>query len=464
MASLFELPITIYSEITPYNDVLSKARCRVFYKYENRNGTYITDEFSEKLISSAAYAPIKGIYIEDDFSDHGYTNSQGRIYGIIPESFNFAWEKHLDSDGVEREYACFDVLLFTALYGDEGKSIVGKSLSMELYEPTLTFHRAVYNGLPYIVFEDGCFLGLQVLGDKVEPCFQGAAFYSKQDLQDTIESAIQKIKQYSVDLVQGENSNMDTQYKLSHNATFNALWTLLNPDFDKTWDLNYEICDVYDDYALVYDCKNRKYERAYYTKNDAEDSVEITEQVAAYVLDVTEAEKATLDTLRTLNGGTYELVSEELEKASENFTKISTLETENVKLAEENDKLTLEAEVQKANFEALQSSFDLAQAAQEDLTNQVNDLNAQLGILTQFKENVERKNKEAVINEYAGKLSNETLESYKAKVDEYSLIDLDKELAYELKNTNFSLFDTQNMNIIPKEVDPNGIEGILSNY
>lgn len=36
MASLFELPITIYSEITPYNDVLSKARCRVFYKYENR--------------------------------------------------------------------------------------------------------------------------------------------------------------------------------------------------------------------------------------------------------------------------------------------------------------------------------------------------------------------------------------------------------------------------------------------
>ena len=50
MASLFELPVTIYSEITPYNDVLSKARCRVFYKYENRNGTYITDEFADKFL------------------------------------------------------------------------------------------------------------------------------------------------------------------------------------------------------------------------------------------------------------------------------------------------------------------------------------------------------------------------------------------------------------------------------
>lgn len=44
----------------------------------------------------------------------------------MPENPNFAWEKHLDEDGIEREYACVDVLLFTALY-KEANDIINKS-------------------------------------------------------------------------------------------------------------------------------------------------------------------------------------------------------------------------------------------------------------------------------------------------------------------------------------------------
>ena len=58
----FEFPVSVYGKLEKYNDVLSKGRCRIFYKYGNRNGTYITDEFSEKLLSTIAYAPVKGIY------------------------------------------------------------------------------------------------------------------------------------------------------------------------------------------------------------------------------------------------------------------------------------------------------------------------------------------------------------------------------------------------------------------
>ena len=32
------------------------------------------------------------------------------------ENPNFAWEEHLDTDGVVRTYACVDCLLFTGLY------------------------------------------------------------------------------------------------------------------------------------------------------------------------------------------------------------------------------------------------------------------------------------------------------------------------------------------------------------
>ena len=133
-----EFSVNVYGNLEKYNQTLSKARLRTFYKYFNRNGSYISDEFAQKLIDSAPYTPIKGIYdnFNDDYSDHGSRREQGRIYGIVPENPNFAWEKHKDEDGIEREYACFDVLLFTALY-DEASEIIGKSQSMELYEPSI---------------------------------------------------------------------------------------------------------------------------------------------------------------------------------------------------------------------------------------------------------------------------------------------------------------------------------------
>ena len=124
----FEFPVTVYGNIEKYNEVLSKARLRVFYKYLNRNGTFISDDFAEKLLASIPYAPIKGIYSQNDkdFLDHGAARDLGRIYGIVPENPNLTWEDHLDEDGVVRTYACVDVLIFTALY-KEANEIVGKS-------------------------------------------------------------------------------------------------------------------------------------------------------------------------------------------------------------------------------------------------------------------------------------------------------------------------------------------------
>lgn len=177
-----EFPVTVYGSVNQLTPVISTARCRIFYKYGNRNGTYITDEFAEKLIASLPYTPVKGIYDdnESDYTDHGYKRSLGRIYGIVPENPNFAWEKHMDDDGVEREYACCDVYIFTALYEEAGEAI-SKSQSMELYEKTITGGWKVIDGKKWFVFEDGCFLGLQILGSDVEPCFEGAAFYTKAE-------------------------------------------------------------------------------------------------------------------------------------------------------------------------------------------------------------------------------------------------------------------------------------------
>lgn len=454
MNKINEFSVSVYGEITQYNDVLSKARCRILYKGKNRNGSYINDTFADKLLSTLAYVPVKGIYDGDDYTDHGERRDEGRIYGIVPETYNLSWENHIDKDGVERLYACCDVLLFTAIYA-EANEIVGKSLSMELYEPSMKYHEAYVDGQICAVFDDACFLGLQALGDDVEPCFEGASFFS---LQKSIEDTINHIKSFSYKGGQSEMAKIN--FKLSDDQKFDALWNLLNPEFTEEggWMCSYGISSVYDDYALAFSYESGNYERIYYTKDDATNMVEITDRVTVYVVDVTEAEKGALDTLRALNGGTYELVSENLTNADENAAKVEELDAKVEEYTNTISTLETEAEEKNTALETATSERDEAQSALNTLTEEVEGLRA-------YKADVENQQKEAVIAEYADKLSDEVIDAYKAKIGEYTVLDLDKELAYELKQTNPSVFTSAQPEVrIPKEINTSGIEDILSRY
>lgn len=443
--SLYEFPVSIYGSLEKYNDVLSKARCRIFYKYENRNGTYISDEFAEKLLSTLPYAPVKGIYNDQngDYSDHGTERDQGRIYGIVPENPNVAWEPHLDEDGVERVYACTDVLIFTALYEEAG-DIVGKSQSMELYGPSLKYHEAIIRDRRFIVFDEGCFLGLQVLGDNTEPCFEGASFYT---LQSVIENAINIIKQYGGTKMQGIN------FKLSDDQKFNAIWALLNSEYNEegNWTVTYSISAIYDDYALAYSYETGEFYRAYYTKNDESDMVELGDVVKCYILDVTESEKQTLDTLRALNGGTYELVSDVLVNAQENLDKNSEF---SAKIDELNETIaTLNTE-----NSGICERYTEAQQSIASLQEENESLNA-------YKLNIETQQKNAVIDEYGEHLDEEILNKYREHIADYTCEELDMHLAYELKKNNSSIFNKdENSGFVPKDVPTDGITAILSKY
>lgn len=451
---LLEFPISIYGEAEKVNDVLTKARCRIFYKLENRNGTYISDDFANELISTLHYVPVKGIYEGNDYTDHGQSRTEGRIYGVVPESNNFAWETHLDEDGVERTYACSDVYLFSALY-PEASEIVGKSLSMELYEPSLQYHMAIIDGIKYAVFDHGSFLGLQILGDNVEPCFEGASFFS---LQKTIEDAIQKIKEYSN---RGGKSEMPKiNFKLSDSQKHDYIWTLLNDEYNEenNWTVTYGICDIYEDYALVRNYETGKFERVFYKKNDENDSVELGERVTVYIVDVTESEKNTLETLRHLNGDTYELVNENLENAEKNANDCAEFSTKIEELNGVITTLNTEAENAQAKIADAEAQYTAAQ-------EQISTLSTENEALKVYKKSVEDQSKEAVISEYTDKLSEETLEAYRDKFDEYTAEELDMHLAYELKKSNSSVFtQTPKAGFLPKDSGRSGVEEILARY
>ena len=447
-----EFPVTIYGNLKELNPVLSKARCRIFYKYENRNGTYITDEFAQKLISSLPYTPVKGIYdnFDEDYTDHGLKRDLGRIYGIVPENPNFSWEKHLDEDEIEREYACCDVYIFTALY-EEASQIVGKSQSMELYQPSIKGDWAIINGKKLFKFEDGCFLGLQILGDDVEPCFEGAAFFT---FYNDLKNAIKKLERYSLDSnIKGGKSEMTKlNFKLSDSQKHEAIWVLLNDQYteENNWEITYTILDIYDDYALVYSYEAGSYERVYYTKNDETDSVELGARKKCYVIDITEEEKTALEALRAFNGGTYE-------KIDENIQEINTIKQQNSEFSIKIEELNNTVSTLTTERDTSVENYNNAQAQISTLTNE-------LETLKDYKNSVETQEKEQVIASYSELLNNEILDSYKSKISEYSsATELDKELAYELKKTNLEVF-TKTPQYLPKDTPNTGIEAILAKY
>ena len=447
-----EFPVTIYGNLKELNPVLSKARCRIFYKYENRNGTYITDEFAQKLISSLPYTPVKGIYdnFDEDYTDHGSKRDLGRIYGIVPENPNFSWEKHLDEDEIEREYACCDVYIFTALY-EEASQIVGKSQSMELYQPSIKGDWAIINGKKLFKFEDGCFLGLQILGDDVEPCFEGAAFFT---FYNDLKNAIKKLEKYSLDSnIKGGKSEMTKlNFKLSDSQKHEAIWVLLNDQYteENNWEITYTILDIYDDYALVYSYEAGSYERVYYTKNDETDSVELGARKKCYVIDITEEEKTALEALRAFNGGTYE-------KIDENIQEINTIKQQNSEFSTKIEELNNTVSTLTTERDTSVENYNNAQAQISTLTNE-------LETLKDYKNSVETQEKEQVIASYSELLNNEILDSYKSKISEYSsATELDKELAYELKKTNLEVF-TKTPQYLPKDTPNTGIEAILAKY
>lgn len=449
--------VTTYGNVETVTDTISKCRVRIFYKGMNRNRTYISDDFANQLISSLPYAPIKGIfnYGEVDFEDHGEDNTDGRIYGIVPETHHFAWEKHVDEDGVEREYATADVYLFTGLY-PEASLIPGKSQSMEIFRGSLKgeWRISENDGKPYFHFLKGSLVGLQTLGRDVEPCFEGSAFFS---LRKDLQNCVNYIKQLDNTIKKEEGEKMDkTLFRLSDNEKADILFDLINPNYNEegNWELNGIITDVYDDYALY--VNKAGYHRVYYTKDG--DNITLGEIIDVKITDVTASEYSALEAMKAISG-TYE-AAQEAYTALEG--KVNELEKEKTAFEAEKETLTkekteLEGKVAKFESEktALEATISEKEAKITEYETQISDLTAENvrledeknNIISEnesletFKKNVETEKKTAIINEFSAHLTDEQIENFKNAMDNFEVADFKKEVctaAYDADPTIFA--------------------------
>ena len=188
-----------FINIQPYNPLISECDVKVLYLGQNRNGTAINKETAIKMANSLPGTPIVGAYREEieDFGDHGevLTIEDGEIkftcktvpFGFVSPTAKVWFKDFVDTDKfgneIERTYLMTQGYLWTGQY-EESKSILaeGKGQSMELDGDTLKGEWATdsNSGVEFFIINDAIFSKLCILGDEVEPCFEGAAITSPE--------------------------------------------------------------------------------------------------------------------------------------------------------------------------------------------------------------------------------------------------------------------------------------------
>ena len=216
--------VVIMSPAEPINGTsgLNRLKVGVFTKYGNRNGSYIKDDIAEMLIQSAIKGdtPVVGFFDPESKSWAGHTGpTLASAYGYV-EYFD-GWQPFTDTDGVEREYAVFSVVLFTK-YFNEANFVVGQNQSMELDINSIEGDWANIGDTEYFVYTKAEIMGLCIIGDH-EPCFSVSSFFSKND--DTYKSQYEKFSSLLADLKakveEAENQPQGGEQKMDDNILQN---------------------------------------------------------------------------------------------------------------------------------------------------------------------------------------------------------------------------------------------------
>lgn len=176
------------------NPLMSSCEIKVLYLGENRNHSFITKEVATEMAKTLRGAPIVGYYKEEkgDFVDHGQQmiiDDEGvkfkcltTPYGFVSPDAKVWFQTFEDTDdfgNVEtREYLMTTGYLWTGQFKECDLAIKeGRPHSMELDEETLNGHWETNkkNGMDFFIINDAVFSKLCILGDDVEPCFEGSS-------------------------------------------------------------------------------------------------------------------------------------------------------------------------------------------------------------------------------------------------------------------------------------------------
>lgn len=178
------------------NPGISKCEIKVMYLGKNRNGSFIDKNTAIQMANSLPATPIVAAYNEnkEDFGDHGEVLhiEDGEVkfscktvpYGFVAPDAEVWFQKFDDTnefgETTTREYLMTTGYLWTGQYPELDKCInQGQGQSMEIDDVDGHWTKDS-NDIEFFIINDAIFTKLCILGDDVEPCFEGASVTSPE--------------------------------------------------------------------------------------------------------------------------------------------------------------------------------------------------------------------------------------------------------------------------------------------
>lgn len=189
-----ESPEFINLQPLDVNPLMSQCEIKVLYVGENRNRSFISKEVATDMAKTLRGAPIVGYYKEqkEDFADHGHQmiiDDEGIKFECLTVPYGFVspdakvWFQTFDDTDdfgnvTQREYLMTTGYLWTGQF-EECKLALqgGRPHSMELDEESLAgrWETNSKTNMDFFIINDATFSKLCILGEDVEPCFEGAS-------------------------------------------------------------------------------------------------------------------------------------------------------------------------------------------------------------------------------------------------------------------------------------------------
>ena len=182
------------------NPLMSSCDIKVFYLGENRNGSFISKDVAAEMAKTLRGAPIVGYYKKDkqDFADHGqqmiwddtgiHFNCLTKPYGFVSPVAKVWFQDFQDQDdfgnSIVRTYLMTTGFLWTGQFKEAQQVLQdeGKPHSMELDEKSLQgqWSKNIKKDMDFFIINDAVISKLCILGDDVQPCYEGSSIAPSQ--------------------------------------------------------------------------------------------------------------------------------------------------------------------------------------------------------------------------------------------------------------------------------------------
>ena len=469
-----------FINIKPLNPLISKCEIKVCYVSDepNRNRSVITKEVARDMANSLPGSPIVGFYNEakGDFEEHNriidISNGEFKIkdttrpYGFVDLGAKVWFQKFLDDGEFEREYLMTEGYIWTGQYPEAQRIIdKGNNQSMELDNNFIDAHWTKDNkGNPqFFIINEAIISKLCILGEDVEPCFEGASISKLQfSFEDSFKEQLFSMMNEMKNILNEGGAPKMTTYAVEIGS---PLWNSLYDHVNETHKIVAVMTEDDQTFAVLQSREDESYGRMNFSFNEEVFSAEEITALESY--EPAEEAQFSLEAVEAFEAEYKKNPAEDEEKKDDEGEEEkcpkcgkpkSECDCEDEEDDDEEDKKKKYTLEEIPEYVALQTAYAELETKYNTLVAEKETQDATIASLTEYKVAAERKEKQEMINTQFYMLSDDLKADVIENIDTYSLAEIESKLSVICvrNKVNFNLDDDKNPGTDPMTYNLNG--------